>query len=171
MIFVSKFHSDKNLNSIVEFGRSIYKDNRFYNHMPEKIEQVNNGFHISLHPKRQVMHFRRHSPGQIIFKRNISWFPVVKPFHLLSLFTLPLELCKNTEKQTTFITPVDEKYKDSLFLKVDIFPRNTTEHQPYDKSIFVLGYCPDYLVRASLMLAKQRTPALIYWPEDNILEL
>ena len=84
---------------------------------------------------------------------------------------MPLDLCPQSEKKETFITPVDEKYKDSLLLKIDIFPRDIKEHFPYDRSIYVIGYCPNYLVRISVMLAKQRTSALLYWPEDSNLNL
>lgn len=171
LIFISKFHSDKAFDSTIQFGTSRFKDNMFHSHIPEKSVSVTDGFHISLHPKRQKMHFRRHSPGEILYERDINWFPVQTPFNLLYFYTMPLDLCPQSKKKETFITPVDERYKDSLMLKIDILPRDTKEHFPYDKSIYVIGYCPHYLVRISLMLAKQRTPALIYWPEDNILEL
>lgn len=171
LIFISKFHSDKEYDSTVQFGTSRFKNNQFHTHIPEKSLSVKDGFHISLHPKSQKMHFRRHYPGEILYERSINWFPVNTPFNLLYLYTLPLDLCSQSKKKETFITPVDQKYNDSLLLKIDIFPRNTKEHFPYDNSIFVIGYCPNYLVRVSLMLAKQRTAALLYWPEGNNLEL
>jgi hypothetical protein len=171
LIFISKFHSDKSIHPTVEFGRSIFKDNQFSSHIPEKNLAVEDGFHISLHPKKQKMHFRRHYPGEILYERNIDWFPVRKPFNLLHFYTLPLDLCKESPKKETFLTAVDPNYKDSIFLKVDLFPRDTKEHVPYEKSIHVMGVSPNYLVRISLMFAKQRTPAMLYWSEDSVLEL
>lgn len=171
LIFISKFHSDKSIQSTIEFGISRFKDNKFHSHIPEKKFAIDDGFHISLHPKSQKMHFRRHFPGGIFYHRCMSWFPVIKPFNLLYFYTIPLDLCMDSPKRETFITPVDPEYKDSLLLKVDILPRDTTEHFPYDKSICVMGYCPTYFVRVSLMLAKQRTAALLYWPESSELEL
>lgn len=53
----------------------------------------------------------------------------------------------------------------------DIFPLDTERHHPIDKSTEIWGICPDYLVRVSITLAKQRTAALMYWPEDERLEL
>lgn len=171
LIFVSKFHSDKSIEPIIESGISRFKDNKFHSHVPEKKFSIDDGFHISLHPKSQKMHFRRHLPGEILYERSMNWFPVTQSFNLLYFYTLPLDLCKKSQKKETFITPVDPSYKDSLVLKIDIFPRDTKEHFPYDKSISVIGFCPNYVVRVSVMLAKQRTAALLYWPVSSELEL
>lgn len=54
---------------------------------------------------------------------------------------------------------------------VVVFPKEAQEHYPYSKSIETWGVCPNYLVRVSVVLAKRRTAALVYWPEDNELKL
>jgi len=174
LVLISKFHSDKNIGSAVECGTTRFKYNKFDSHTPEKSFPVENGFHISLHPGKSgcpKMHFRRHYPGEVLCERKFNWFPVEKPFNLLYFYTMPLDLCEKSEKKETFITPIDFNYKDSLLLKIDILPRDIKEHFPYNKSIYVLGCCPNYFVRISVLLAKQRTVALLYWPEDEELKL
>lgn len=174
-IFESSLHSSKEVGATVEFGTSNFKDSKFTNSPPDNTRAVGTGFHISLHPpkddKRGVMHLREHYPGVILYRREIDWFPVTKPFHLLRVFTLPLELCPTSQKRPTVITAIDPNYTDSLEMVVDIFPRNTEEHHPIAGSAEIWGVCPDYLVRVSIALAKQRTPALIYWPADDRIEL
>jgi hypothetical protein len=173
LVFESRFH---NTGPTTEFGVSNLKDNRFSGHSLEKVVQVNRGFHITLHPpessSRGVMHFREHHPGNILFRREIDWFPAVAPFNLIRLFTMPLDMCSFSPlKQVTIDTSIDHNYQDSLELVVDIFPLDTQTVHSYPNAVEVWGHCPDYGVRLSIMLAKQRTPALLYWPEDDELSL
>ena len=122
LVFISKFHSDENIGLAVECGISRFKDNKFNFHVPEKSFPVKSGFHITLHPGNQKMHFRRHYPGEILYERTLNWFPVVAPFNLLYFYTLPLDLCKESLKKETFITPIEKNYKDSLLLKIEGIP-------------------------------------------------
>ncbi len=174
-IFESSLHSSKEAGATIEFGVSNFKDNKLRNSPVDNIKLIGSGHHVSLHPlkddKPGVMHVREHSPGDILYRREIDWFPVVKPFNLLRLFTLPLDTCPVSQKKPTVITDVDPNYKDSLEMVIDIFPPDTEQHHPINKSAEIWGVCPNYLVRVSIILAKQRTAALMYWPEDNKLEL
>ncbi len=175
LVFESAFHSDKNVGQNTEFGTSTFKEGKFRDHTSDTKVDVNTGFHVSLHPpaddKSGVMHFREHYPGKVLFQRTIDWFPVTVPFNLLRVFTLPLDMCVSSQKQTAPIARVDPNYKDSLEVIIDIFPKEAQEHYPYPASIETWGTCPDYLVRVSVVLAKQRTAALVYWPVDNELKL
>lgn len=175
LVFESSLHSNKKVDSTIQFGTSNFKDGKFNNKASDSTFPIGSGFHASLHPrsggKPAAMHFREHYPGKIIDRREIDWFPVTKPFNLLRLYTLPLDLCPISQKQSTVITGIDTNYNDSLEIVVDIFPRETETHYPKAKSAEIWGVCPNYLVRVSIILAKQRTPALIYWPIDDRLEL
>lgn len=175
LIFESSQHSSKEAGATIEFGVSNFKDSGFHNSPADNVKLAGSGHHISLHPPKDnklgVMHMREHSPGNILYRREIDWFPVTKPFNLLRLFTLPLDVCPISQKVPTVITAVDPNYKDSLEVIIDIFPPDTEQHHPIDKSAEIWGVCPNYLVRVSIALAKQRTAALIYWPEDSKLEL
>ena len=175
LIFESSQHSSKEVGTTIEFGASNFKDNKFINKPTDNVRPTGSGHHISLHPPKEgkvgVMHMREHSPGDILYRREIDWFPVVKPFNLLRIFTLPLDLCPVSRKKPTIITGIDPNYKDSLEVIIDVFPHDTKQHNPIDKSAEVWGFCPNYLVRVSIVLAKQRTAALMYWPEDSKLEL
>ena len=118
------------------------------------------------------MHFRENYPGKIIDERKINWFPVIKPFNLLYLYSPPLDQCFFSRKQTPFFSPISVDYKNSVQVKVDIFPRDTKTHYPNKNSIWIFwGYCPDYLVRISLNYINKRVPALIYWPLGSELKL
>jgi hypothetical protein len=175
LVFESSLHSSKDVGATVEFGTSNFKDGQFSNVAPDTSIPIGTGFHISLHPavkdKSGAMHFRKHYPGKVLYRREIKWFPVKVPFNLLHVYTLPLDMCPTSLKQPTVITVIDPRYNDSLEMVVDVFPRDTETHRPIVGSAEVWGFCPDYLVRVSLMLAKQRTPALVYWPVDDKLEL
>jgi len=175
LVFESRFHSDDRVGPTIEFGTSNFKDSKFHNRGTDKIANVNRGFHVTLHPAEgansAAMHFREHYPGDILFRREIDWFPVKTPFNLVRLFTMPLDTCSISQKQVSIETAIDPTYKDSLELVVDIFPRDTKTAVPYKNSAEAWGHCPNYRVRLSIMLAKQRTSALIYWPEDDRLSL
>ncbi|OGK25271.1 hypothetical protein A3A46_03580 [Candidatus Roizmanbacteria bacterium RIFCSPLOWO2_01_FULL_37_13] len=168
-IFSSKFHNNK---KTIEVGTSRLINQTFINHKREHNHTISNGCHISLHPKKQVMHFRENFPGKILYVREFRWFPVNIPFNLLYLYTFPLDICFADKKKCHFFTPIQDHYTSSIQLKVDIFPRNTQKHFPNKNSVWIFwGYCPDYLVRVSFNLISQRVPALIYWPEDRELKL
>lgn len=175
LTFESVFHSDKSVGENIEFGTSTLKENRFRDHATDTSASVGTGFHISLHPPKDdkpgVMHFREHNPGKILFRREIDWFPVAKAFNLVRVFTLPLDMCTDTQKRTAPLAKVDSNYKDSLEMIIDVFPKEVQEHYPYSQSIETWGYCPHYLVRVSVVLAKQRTAALVYWPVNSELKL
>ena len=118
------------------------------------------------------MHFREVYPGKILYERKINWFPVLKPFNLLFLYSPPLNACETTLKQSSFFTPVPDNYDNSILLKLDIFPRNTSQHNPIDNSLWIFwGYSPNYLVRVSFILINQKTDPLLYWPNDSELKL
>lgn len=166
-IFVSKFHTGN-----IEFGNAEIKDNSFHNQEKDNSLNIKNGCHISLHPKKQIMHLKENSLGKIIDKREINWFPVTKPFNLLYLFSPPLDQCIFSKKPTHFFSPISTNYKDSIQVKVDIFPRDTKVHYPNTNSIWIFwGYCPNYFVRISFNLINQRIQALIYWPLGSKLIL
>ncbi len=175
LIFESAFHSSKEPGVTIDFGISNFKDGAFKNREPDATKPTGSGVHISLHPssigKRGVMHLREHHPGQIMYRRELDWHPVHKPFHLLRSYSPPLDTCALSQKKPTVTTKIDPNYKDSLELRIDIFPRSTEEHLPVEKSAEIWGFCPEYLVRVSIALANQRTPALIYWPDDDLVEL
>ncbi len=111
------------------------------------------------------MHFREHYPGEILYRCEFDWFPVLKPFKLIHMFTMPLDICSATKKKATIEKCISPEYKDSLELIVDIFPTETKQHHPYPDSIEIWGTCPEYRVRISIRPSKQRTAALIYWQE------
>lgn len=175
LVLKSTLHNDKNVSPIIEFGTSNYKDGQFNNRSADQAALIGKGFHITLHPADNThlaaMHFREHSPGPILFRREITWFPVSIAFNLASLFTMPLDRCSISQKKVTVETAIDPNYIDSLEWVVDIFPKDIKVAAPYSNSVEIWGHCPDYRVRVSIMFAKQRTPALIYWPEDSELTL
>lgn len=166
--FSSKFHSRGNL----EFGPAILKDNHIFNQRPDQFHSVANGFHVSLHPKGRCMHVKDNQNKKILFKKQIEWYPVKRPFNLLVLYSPSLDSCTPETDKSDFYTQVPDRYKDSIQIRVDIFPRETKEHHPFIRSIWIFwGRCPDYLVRVSMNLIERRTPALLYWPNDNTLHL
>jgi len=168
-IFSSAFH---NKDSKLEYGIAKSLDGQFVKHKCINFQDNPNGVHISLHPKDQKMHFRRNSPAGILFERKINWFPVTKPFNLLYLFSPPIDSCSSTNKKSPFNIPVPNKYKESIKVKVDIFPRETKEHNPSRDSIWYFwGICPNYLVRVSFLLYNRRVPALLFWPDSKKLSL
>jgi hypothetical protein len=165
LIFTSKFHNKK---GALEIGATkIYKDQTIE---PQQayLYEIKNGCHISLHPRCQVMHVRENPNAKVLSEKKFNWFPVQNPFHLLSLHSPPLDECVKSQKTTPFLAPVPQGYKDSILLRVDIFPRNATQHIPYPTSIWIFwGYCPEYWVRASFILSNQRSSPIIYWPLDD----
>jgi len=166
--FSSKFHAQGRL----EFGPAILKDKHLFNQKPYQYHLVEHGFHVSLHPEGQFMHVRDNQTKKIIYKREIDWYPVKHPFNLLIQYSPPLDTCKPEEDKSNFYTQVPEYYKDSIQIRVDIFPRETKEHHPFINSIWIFwGICPAYLVRVSINLVERRTPALLYWPADKVLKL
>lgn len=175
LVVKSTLHNDSSVGPVLEFGTSNFKDNKFHNRRADKTVAVNKGFHITLHPTAgnsvAAMHFREHSPGPILFRREIEWFPVKAAFNLLRLFTMPLDTCVASNKKITVETAIDPNYNDSLEWVVDILPPDVKTASPYQNCIEIWGHCQDYRVRVSIMLAKQRTAALVYWPEDKELTL
>jgi hypothetical protein len=175
LVVESTFHSDGAVGPSLEFGTSNFKDGKFHNHSADKVVPVQRGFHITLHPASTTnpaaMHFREHYPGAILFRREIDWFPVKTAFNLVRFFTMPLDSCTTSQKQVTVETAIDPKYTGSLEWTVDVFPVDVKTAKPYQNSIKIWGHCPNYRVRVSIMLAKQRTAALAYWPEDSELSL
>jgi hypothetical protein len=175
LVVESTFHSDSAVGPSVEFGTSKFKDGSFHSHSADRKVPIRQGFHITLHPadgtSKAAMHFREHFPGDILFRREIDWFPVKTAFNVVRLYTMPLDLCAVSEKHVTVETAIDSNYNDSLEWTVDIFPVDVKEARPYHNSIEIWGHCPNYRVRVSIMLAKQRTAALAYWPEDSELTL
>lgn len=105
-IFVSKFHSGN-----IEFGNAKLENNSFQNQEKDNTISIKNGCHISLHPQKQIMHFRENYPGKIIDERKINWFPVTKAFNLLYLFSPPLDQCTFSDKPTPFFSPISTTYK------------------------------------------------------------
>jgi hypothetical protein len=161
LIFISKFHQEGNLG----FGTSNLAKNNFINHQQTDYHEIKNGCHISLHPKKQVMHFKESSTGKILFERKMNWFPVIKPLKLLYLYSPPLDLCDESDKSTQFFTPIPNNYKDSIQVKVDIFPKNTMEHYvPRTAAWIFWGSNTEYLVRVIFNLIGQRVTSRIYWP-------
>lgn len=175
LVVKSTFHNDSSVGPVLEFGTSNFKDNKFHNRSADKTVPVSKGFHITLHPASgdsvAAMHFREHYPGPILFRREIEWFPVATAFNLVRLFTMPLDVCAASQKKVTVETAIDPNYNDSLEWVVDVFPSDVKTANPYPNCIEIWGFCPDYRVRVSIMLAKQRTAALVYWPEDKELTL
>jgi hypothetical protein len=166
--FSSKFHSQGEL----KFGYSILKNNHLFDQQPDQYHLVKSGFHVSLHPRGQFMHVKDNREKKILYKRDVDWYPVSAPFNLLILYSPPLDLCKSEKDKSDFYTQIPSSYKDSIQIRVDIFPRATKEHHPFVSSIWIFwGRCPDYLVRISMNLIKKRTPALLYWPVGSDLKL
>jgi hypothetical protein len=136
---------------------------------------ISTGVHISLHPptdiQNGVMHFREHAPGPVLSRREIDWYPVQQAFNLIRLFTPPLDQCPVSQKRITIERHIDPDYNDSLELIVDILPRDVKEAHPYPDSAEAWGHCPDYRIRLTIALAKQRTLGLMYWPIDGELSL
>lgn len=165
LIFTSKFH---NQEGSLEIGTSKILDGQAVEHQPTNSYKIKKGCHISLHPREQIMHVRENPKGRVLSEKIFNWFPVQKPFHLLSLHSPPLDKCITSNKRTPFLAPAPTNYRDSVLLKVDIFPRRTEQHFPYNNCIWVFwGYCPEYFARVSFILTMKRTPAIIYWPVDD----
>lgn len=175
LVFESRFFSSHSKGESISFGQSVFKDNKFHNHPPDKVSLIGKGFHISLHPPKDdmegVMHFRDHEQNPPLYYRFLDWFPVQHPFNLVHGFTLPLDVCRYTTKKSVILTSIDPDYTDSIEFIIDIFPNSSKEHNPYEGCIEVWGTCPEYKVRVSLLLAKQRREAFIYWPDDSSLVL
>lgn len=165
LIFASKFHKK---DGLIEIGTSTAYQSRLIGQKDIDKYEIKNGFHVSLHPQGQVMHLRENPQGKVLSEKKFNWFPVRKPFHLLSLFSPPLDECVKSRKPTPFLAPVPQGYEDSILLKVDVFPINATQHIPYTTSIWMFwGHCPEYWVRVSFILTNQRGSPIIYWPIDD----
>lgn len=166
--FSSKFHTQGSL----EFGSAVLRDNHLFNQAPDQFHVIERGLHVSLHPKGQLIHVRDNQNKKILFSRKMEWFPVKAPFNLLVLYSPPLDICNPEKDKSDFYTQVPNSYKDSIQVRVDIFPKDTKEHHPFISSIWIFwGRCPAYLVRVSMNIIKQRTPVLLFWPNDSNLRL
>lgn len=164
--FSSKFHNQGSL----EFGPANLKKGRLLNQKPDQFHRLESGFHVSLHPKGQLIHAQDNRTKKILFRRKVDWFPVRQPFNLLLLYSPPLDCCQPEKDRADFCTEIPVGYRDSIQIRVDIFPRDIAKHHPYKDSIWIFwGKCPEYLVRVSMNLIKQRTPILLYWPADDKL--
>ena len=139
--------------------------------IPTDKKEIVGGMHISLHGKGQVMHVRQNQEGEILYSREIEWYPVTKPFNLLNAFSPPLIRCQSTTRTAGLINKIPDHYEKSVQLKIDIFPRDTEDHFP-EKAIWEnWGYCPDYLVRISIVLPNVNNPAIILWSSSSELKL
>jgi len=165
LIFASNFHV---IDGALEIGTTRVYKNKIVEQQPSDMFKIKSGCHISLHPRGQVMHLRENSKGKVLSEKRFNWYPVKEPFHLLNLYSPPLDQCTASQRTTPFFAPAPKGYKDSILLKVDIFPRNAKEHFPYCESIWEYwGYCPDYLVRVSFILTNQRIDPMLLWPLDD----
>lgn len=169
-VFSSKFH---NSAQSIDIGSAKQTKEGFVLHTENSNQYtIENGFHITLHPRGQVMQFRKNFGGPILRKREINWFPVNTPFNLLHLYSPPLDICETESRKPDFIAPFPDEYTNSISMTIDIFPRNTEEHINYTSSIWVFwGWCPNYLVRVSFNKLNERTSALLLWPNDSNLIL
>jgi len=170
LIFSSKFH---NSTPAIDIGsaRQFKKGFALHTQVVDR-HGVSNGCHFTLHPRGQSMHLRKNLGGKILETRKINWFPVTTPFNLLYLYSLPLDICAPDSKEPNFFGPFPDDYTNSVQVAVDIFPRQTKEHSPYQQSVWIYwGYCPDYLVRISFNRLDQKTEALLHWPNDSRLSL
>ncbi len=169
--FTSGFH-DGSYSSTIDFGTSNFKEGRFLVGPTTNTEPSAKDTHFSLHPQSQVMLLRRGHKGATLFERKIKWFPVTKPFHLLRLYSPPLTDCLPSQKVAGLRMPVPDEHEDSLELIIDIFPRGTKVHNPHTQSLWInFGFSPYYMARVTLNYSNQKTPALLFWPEDDLLEL
>jgi hypothetical protein len=168
LVFSSNFHNSAN---DIECGSAISKDNFFINNLVENSRDIEGGFHVTLHPRDNVMWLRK-SSGEIPERREFLWFPVTKPFNFLYFYSPPLETCSSSTKSPDFFTPISDLYTNSLLMKIDIFPRFTENQNSYTNILWTWwGWCPEYLVRASLISVDQKTPAMLYWQNDSCLDL
>jgi hypothetical protein len=169
--FISGFH-DGSYSPTISFGESNLNDGKFHMQKASSSGKAPKDTHFSLHPDGQTMLFRQGHKGPVLSERKIDWFPVTKPFNMLRLYSPPLTDCLMTPKNAGLIMPVPDIYDSSLGLVIDIFPRDTTQHNPHAQSVWInFGYSPHYMVRISLNYTSQRVPALLFWPEDNQLTL
>lgn len=175
LVFESRFFGSQNAGGSISFGLSVHKGGKFNNQPADRFAVIDSGFHVTLHtPKNNkpgVMNFSNNSQGSPLHRREIDWFPVKTPFNLVRGFTLPIDICSHTKKKSVLLTSIDPAYHDSLEYIIDVFPLDTKEHRPYENCIEIWGNCPEYRVRVSLLLAKQRQEAFIYWPDDSQLVL
>jgi hypothetical protein len=166
--FCSNFHRQGEL----QFGPSILRNNHLFDQKPDQYHSVKKGFHISLHPRGKFMHVKDNQEKKILYKREINWYPVAAPFNLLILYSPPLDLCKPEKDKSDFYTQIPDTYTDSIQIRADIFPKDTKEHHPFLRSVWIFwGRCPDYFVRVSMNLIERRTPAFLYWSADKDLKL
>lgn len=164
-VFISSFHNDLETNPKMEIGDLKKIQDKFY-HVKTRISgNSSSGMHISLHPREQVMLYGNNKK---VDRREITWFPVNKPFNLLYSFSPPIDTCKTSRKKSEMFFQIPTDYKDSVAMKLDIYPHAPQVEVPYGVR---WGYCPNYLVKASFALINQRTYAIIAWPIDNVLEL
>lgn len=164
-IFTSGFHNEK---GALEIGTSRVFQGQFIGAQALETHQITNGCHISLHPREGVMHLRENPRGRVLSEKKFDWFPVGKPFQLLRLYSPPLDECPKSSKSSPFLAPIPTNYHDSILVTIDIFPRIAKQHFPNSQSVWIFwGFCPEYLVRASFILARRRTPAIICWPVDD----
>jgi len=85
--------------------------------------------------------------------------------------TLPLDAYPASNKKATITTVIDSKYRDSLQLKVDVYPAGMNAAESHDHWIEVWGRWPHYQVRLSITFASRRLGAAIRWPDDDDLHL
>lgn len=125
----------------------------------KRINNIPDGVHVSLHPKGQLLHIRENGSGAILAERLWKWFPVAHPFTFLKIVSPPIDECESTQKKSGFKLTIPSCYKDSLELKVNIFPR--TSEPPFfaaENSIWrVLGHCRDYWVVCDVYATGKRS--------------
>lgn len=153
----------------IEFGKTQLEQNKFNLNDIEKIQYSIHTLHLSLHPKKQVLHVRENYPGNIIHSRSIQWYPVTKAFNILQFYSLPIDLSEETVKKGLIIKVPDE-YTDSIGMIVNLYPPKTTHVISYENMIDeVHGIWPNYQVHATFFLTNQRTPATLIWSEESFL--
>lgn len=129
------------------------------------------GVHVSLHPKRNIIHIRQkdsENKDQTISSKKINWFPVIRSFIFLKVISPPLNECIFTEKYQGFKLQIPCNYVDPIEVLIRVFPRNIKEMPVLKNSIYnIAGYCPHYWVCCDFMLTSKRSAPAVLWLEKD----
>jgi len=165
----------KDLGEAIEWGKLKINESAELMPIPgEKKKSIHKNLKLTLHPpengKRGCLVAHSDFDKCVLpeNRRTMDWFPVVKPFHLLSIGSPSLERLVPKEEQFDFLIPIDKALAGFVRCKVDIFPPN----EPVVAGEGALAFTPNYTVRIGFEGTNEpKDGAVIIYPLGEELNL
>jgi hypothetical protein len=167
LIFAWPFYGDTEKYPTIETGDW---DEKTKITTKDKTMKNNKGFHVSLHPRDNIIHTRQKDEANedlTIERKKLNWFPVTDNFIFIRTVSPPMDECSTTAKTAGFDLEIPAEYKNSVETLVRVWPRDIKEIPTLEGCIGnVCGYCPNYWVSCDFILTDMRSCPAILWPKD-----